>query len=86
VSKGNIKIKAGKGKIQMEAKQKIELKVGQSVIKITPKSIEMKSTMVKIDGKMLKFEGKAMTMVKGKITKVEGNAMLVAKGGITMIN
>lgn len=85
VSKGNIKIKAGKGKIQLEAKTQIQLKVGSSVIKITPALVQIDSKMIKVNGKMVKVEGK-LTTVAGKLVKVEGSAMLVAKGGLTKIN
>jgi type VI secretion system secreted protein VgrG len=85
VSKGNIKIKAGKGKITLEAKKSIELKVGKSVIKISPVGLQMDGKMIKATGKMVKIEGK-LTGISGKLTKIEGSALLVAKGGITKIN
>lgn len=73
----NIKEKAG-SKITIEAGTEITLKVGASMIKMNNLSIELKSTNIKIDGKMVD--------VKGLKTSVSGNALLTLKGGMTMIN
>jgi type VI secretion system secreted protein VgrG len=86
VKTGNIKIKAGSGKIQMEAMQQIQLKVGSSVIKITPMMVEVKANMIKLNGKMVKIEGTAMAEMKAKLTTVKADALLTVKGGITKIN
>jgi type VI secretion system secreted protein VgrG len=67
------------GKSSTEAMQSIELKVGQSSIKID-------QTGVTIKGIMIKIEGQATVNVKGVKTAVNGDAMLTLKGGLTMIN
>ena len=69
---GNQTTKVDLGKIETEAMQSIELKVGQSSIKIDQMGVTIKGMMIKIDGKVM--------------TQVEGKAMLIVKGGITMIN
>ncbi len=76
---GNQTTKLNLGKSSTQAMQGIELKVGQSSIKID-------QTGVTIKGMMIKVEGTIQTQVKGMITQVDGSAMLQAKGGITMIN
>ena len=75
---GNQTTKLNLGKSATEAMQSIELKVGQSSIKIDQMGITVKGMMVKI-------EGQIQTEVKGLMTKIGGDAMLQAKGGITMI-
>jgi type VI secretion system secreted protein VgrG len=79
VQMGNVSLKAGLGKIDNEAMQAIELKVGQSSIKIDQMGVT-------ITGMMIKIEGQVQTQVKGLMTQVNGDAMLVLKGGITMVN
>jgi type VI secretion system secreted protein VgrG len=79
VKMGNISTKADLGKIDTEAMQSIELKVGQSSIKVDQMGVTIK-------GMMIKIEGTAMVDVKGAMTNVKGDAMLVLKGGLTMIN
>ena len=79
VSMGNVALKAALGQIAYEAMMGIELKVGQSSIKID-------QTGVTIKGMMVKIEGQIMTEVKGMMTQIKGDAMLMVKGGITMIN
>ena len=69
---GNQTTKVDLGKIETEAMQSIELKVGQSSIKIDQMGVTIKGMMIKIDGQVM--------------TQVEGKAMLICKGGITMIN
>jgi type VI secretion system secreted protein VgrG len=78
VKMGNVKVQAKLGKISFEAMQEIELKVGQSSIKID-------NTGVTIKGMMVKVEGQVQTSIKGLMTEVKGDAMLQAKGAITMI-
>jgi type VI secretion system secreted protein VgrG len=75
---GNITVKANLGAISMEAMQSIELKVGQSSVKIDQMGVTIKGMMVKI-------EGQVMTDVKGLMTTVTGSAMNQVKGGIVMI-
>jgi type VI secretion system secreted protein VgrG len=76
---GNVTIKAAMGKVTIEAMQGIELKVGQS-------SVKLDQTGIKIGGMMLKLDGQVQTEVKGVMTTVKGDGMLTVKGGITMIN
>jgi len=78
-NKGNISVKAALGKVTIEAMQGIELKVGQSSIKLDQKGVT-------IGGMMLKLEGKVQTELKGVMTTVKGDGMLTLKGGIAMIN
>jgi len=59
--------------------QSIELKVGQSSIKLDQMGVTIK-------GMTIKIEGQIQVEVKGLMTQVNGDAMLTLKGGITMIN
>jgi type VI secretion system secreted protein VgrG len=79
VDMGNVSTKAALGKIAQEAMQSIELKVGQSSLKID-------QTGVTIKGLNVKVEGQVMAEMKGVMTTVKGDGMLTVKGGITMIN
>jgi type VI secretion system secreted protein VgrG len=79
IKMGNQTTKLNLGKSATEAMQSIELKVGQSSIKVDQMGVTIK-------GMMIKIEGQVQTEVKGLMTKVDGTAMLMAKGGITMIN
>jgi type VI secretion system secreted protein VgrG len=79
VQKGNQTTKIDLGKSETEAMQSIELKVGQSSIKVDQMGVTIKGMMVKV-------EGQIQTEIKGMMTQVKGDAMLMAKGGITMIN
>jgi type VI secretion system secreted protein VgrG len=77
---GNQKTELKLGKSETEAMQSIELKVGQSSIKVDQMGVTIK-------GMMLKFESQIITEMKGGImTKVEAGVMLTQKGAITMIN
>lgn len=76
---GNRSVKLDLGKISEEAMQSIELKVGQSSIKIDQMGVTIK-------GMMITIEGQTKTDVKGLMTTVSGDAMLTLKGGLTMIN
>jgi type VI secretion system secreted protein VgrG len=76
---GNIAIKANLGSITVEAMQGVELKCGQSSVKVDQMGVTVK-------GMMAKIEGQISTDVKGLMTNVSGSAMLTAKGGVTMIN
>lgn len=78
IKMGNQTTKLNLGKSTTEALQSIELKVGQSSIKID-------QTGVSIKGMMIDINGQIQTQVKGMMTQVSGNAMLQLKGGITMI-
>jgi len=79
VQMGNVSLKAGLGQISNEAMQSIELKVGQSSIKVDQMGVT-------ITGMMIKIEGQIQTQVKGLMTQVNADAMLMVKGAITMIN
>ena len=79
IKMGNQTTKINLGKSETEAMQSIELKVGQS-------SIKLDQTGVTIKGIMIKVEGQAMTQVKAPMTQVNGDGMLMLKGGLTMIN
>jgi type VI secretion system secreted protein VgrG len=78
IKMGNQTTKVNLGKSETEAMQSIELKVGQSSVKIDQAGITIKGMMVTIEGQM-------QTAVKGAMTQVQGSAMLQVKGGVTMI-
>jgi type VI secretion system secreted protein VgrG len=78
VKMGNQKVVLDLGKISHEAMQGIELKVGQSSIKLDQMGVTIK-------GMMIQIEGQIQTQVKGTMTQINGNAMLQMQGGITMI-
>jgi type VI secretion system secreted protein VgrG len=77
--KGNVTVKASLGKVTIEAMQGIELKVGQSSVKLDQKGVT-------VAGMMLSMAGQVQTELKGVMTTVKGDGMLTVKGGITMIN
>lgn len=76
---GNQTNKLDLGKIETEAMQSIELKVGQSSIKIDQMGVTIKGIMIKI-------EAQIQCEVKAVMTQVKGDAMTVVKGGVVMIN
>lgn len=80
IEKGNYTVKVDMGQISVEAMKSIELKCGQSTIKMTPQDITIKSTCVKIDADM-RIEAKA-----GISTEVSGDASLILKSATVMIN
>jgi type VI secretion system secreted protein VgrG len=79
IKMGNQTTKLDLGKSETEAMQSIELKVGQSSIKLDQMGVTIK-------GMMIQIEGQVQTEVKGLMTTVKADAILTAKGGITMIN
>ena len=79
VSMGNDSLEISMGSQTTEAMQSIELKVGQS-------SVRLDQMGVTIKGMMIQIEGQVQTQVKALTTQVNGDAMLTLKGGITMIN
>lgn len=79
IKMGNRTTKLDLGKSTTEAMQSIEMKVGQSSIKIDQMGVTIKGMMIKIDGQI-------QTEVKGLMTSVKGSAMTTVKGAITMIN
>ncbi len=72
IGSGNMSIKVSKGKIEIEAMQSIELKVGQTSLKLTPTQATLSSTMIKIDGKAM--------------TDVAAGGILTEKAGLIKIN
>jgi type VI secretion system secreted protein VgrG len=79
LQQGNRSIKISMGSQTTEAMQSIELKVGQS-------SVKLDQTGVTITGMMIQIQGQVQTQVKAPMTQVNGDAMLTLQGGITMIN
>jgi type VI secretion system secreted protein VgrG len=79
IEKGDRTTKIDLGKSTTEAMQSIELKVGQSSVKLDQSGVTIK-------GMMIKIEGMTMSELKAPMTTVQGSAMLTAKGGVTMIN
>ena len=79
VKMGNQTTKIDLGKSETEAMQSIELKVGQSSIKIDQMGITLK-------GMMIKCEAQIMMETKALMHKTAGSAMVQIQGGITMIN
>ena len=79
IKMGNQTNKVNLGKIETEAMQSIELKVGQSSIKIDQMGVTIKGMMIKIDAQI-------QCEVHSLMTQVKGDAMIMAKGGIVMIN
>jgi type VI secretion system secreted protein VgrG len=79
ITQGNDSLKIKLGKSETEALQSIELKVGQSSIKLDPTQVTIKAPMITIEGQM-------QVEVSSIMTKVMGNGMLTLKGGLTMIN
>lgn len=76
---GNQTVKLDLGAAKHEAMQSIELKVGQSSVKLDQAGVTIKGMTVKI-------EGAIMVDLKSPMTNVKGDGMLTLKGGITMIN
>ncbi|SIO61747.1 type VI secretion system secreted protein VgrG [Singulisphaera sp. GP187] len=78
IKMGNQTTKLDLGKSETQALQSIELKVGQSSIKID-------QTGVQIKGMMIDINGQVQTQVKGLMTQISASAILQMKGGLTMI-
>jgi type VI secretion system secreted protein VgrG len=78
VKMGNQTTKINLGKSETEALQSIELKVGQSSVKLDQMGVTIK-------GMMIQVEGQIQTQVKGLMTMVTADALLQMKGAITMI-
>jgi type VI secretion system secreted protein VgrG len=76
---GDLSTKCDAGSMSFDALQSIELKVGESSIKVDQMGVT-------IQGMMIKIEGQIETEIKGVMTSIKGDAMLQAQGGITMIN
>jgi type VI secretion system secreted protein VgrG len=78
IKTGNQTTKLNLGASSTEAMQSIELKVGQSSIKVD-------QTGVTIQGMMISIQGQVQTQVQGLMTQISGSAMTQISGGITMI-
>jgi type VI secretion system secreted protein VgrG len=78
IKMGDQTTKINLGKSETEAMQSIELKVGQS-------SIKLDQTGVTIQGLTINIQGQMMTQIKGTMTQVNADAILTLKGGLTMI-
>jgi type VI secretion system secreted protein VgrG len=79
IKMGNQTINVDMGKIEIEAMQSIQLKVGQSIIKMDPTSVTISSMMIKVDAQV-------QAQVHSLMTQVNGDAMTTVKGAIVMIN
>jgi type VI secretion system secreted protein VgrG len=79
IKMGNSSTKLDLGKSQTEAMQSIELKVGQSSIKIDQMGVTITGMMIKIDAKV-------QADLQAVMTNVKGNGIVTVKGGLTMIN
>ena len=79
IKMGNQTNKLDLGKIESEAMQSIELKVGSSSIKIDQMGVTIKGLMISI-------EAQVQCQVKAVITQVNGDAMTTVIGGVVMIN
>ena len=79
IKMGNQTTKINLGKSETEAMQSIELKVGQSSVKLDQMGVTIK-------GMMIKCEAQIMMESKALLYKADGTAMVQIKGGITMIN
>ncbi len=79
IKMGNQSTKLDLGKSETEAMQSIELKVGQSSVKLDQMGVTIK-------GMMITIEGQIQVQVKGVITQINGTAMIQAQGGLVMIN
>jgi type VI secretion system secreted protein VgrG len=78
IKMGNQTTKLNLGSSSTEAMQSIELKVGQS-------SVKLDQMGVTIQGMMIKIQGQVQTQVQGLMTEVTADAILQAKGALTMI-
>jgi type VI secretion system secreted protein VgrG len=79
IKMGNQDTKLDLGKSTHEAMQSIELKVGQSSVKLDQAGVTIK-------GMMIRIEGQIMVQVKGVITQVTADGMLTLRGGVVMVN
>ncbi|KPF63519.1 type VI secretion system Vgr family protein [Porphyrobacter sp. AAP60] len=72
ISQGNLTIKTSMGKVTIEAMQSIELKVGQTVLKLTQTEASITSLMVNVKGQAM--------------TEVSAGGILTEKGALIKIN
>jgi type VI secretion system secreted protein VgrG len=76
---GNHTTKIDLGKSEHEAMQSIELKVGQSSVKLDQSGVTIKGLQINI-------KGQVTTNVEAVMTTVKGSGMLTLQGGIVKIN
>lgn len=76
---GNQETKLDLGKITEEAMQSIELKVGQSSVKIDQMGVTIK-------GMTIKVEGTLMVDIKGLMVQEKADAIMMLNGSLVMIN
>ena len=79
IKMGNHSTKIDLGKSETEAMQSIELKVGQSSVKLDQMGVTIKGMMIKCEAQ-IQMEQSAI------MHKTSGTAMVQIQGGITMIN
>ncbi len=79
IDTGDQSTKCTLGKIETEAMQSIELKVGMSSIKIDQMGVT-------INGMMIKIDALVQAQLHGTITLVQGDAITQVVGGAVMIN
>lgn len=79
IRKGNQSIRIDAGSSTTEAMQAIELKVGQSCIRIDPQGVTIKGLVVKIEGTLT-------ADLKSAMTSIDGSGVVKVKGGIVTIN
>jgi type VI secretion system secreted protein VgrG len=79
VSQGDYSLTVDLGAITIEAMKSIELKVGESSIKLEPTAITIASVQVDI-------KGDAMATLKGAIGEVSADGALTLSGGVININ
>ena len=72
IKQGNLTIKTSMGKVTIEAMQSIELKVGQTVLKLTQSEATLSSLMVNVKGQVM--------------TEVSAGGILTEKGALIKIN
>lgn len=89
-----VKFNVSRGKMQAEALQSIELKVGPNSITIDQKGITIKGTIVTVEGTakadvkapMATVEGTGTVTVKAPMANVNGSGMAKIQAPLTMIN
>ncbi|MBB4286251.1 type VI secretion system Vgr family protein [Roseospira goensis] len=79
ISQGNHRTHVKLGKSEHEAMQSIELRVGQTYIKLDQMSITLKSMTINIDAGM-------SLNLQAPMTTVKGTAILTLQGGLVKIN
>jgi type VI secretion system secreted protein VgrG len=94
IKMGNQTTKLDLGKSETEAMQSIELKVGQSSVKLDQLGVTIKGMMISIEGQlttdvkgmMTTVEGQITTDVKAMMTTVESQIVTQVKGVISQVS